>query len=80
MIRDRGTVVLKQEGDKRQAMIECRPEVGISDIKFGYNTKSEGCATSMLDITELYAIMEEERLVAQRIRRIMAKNIGKDND
>jgi len=32
-----------------------------------------GCTTSG-------EIMEEERLVAQRIRKIMTKNIGKDND
>ncbi len=34
-------------------------KVGISDMDFGYTTKSEGYPTSMSDITELYAIFHK---------------------
>ena len=37
-----------------------------SDMDFGYNTKMEGYANLSSDITELYAIVEEERLVVRK--------------
>ena len=39
---------------------------GISEVNFGYHPKMSGYTTLMSDIPELYAIMEEERLMTQR--------------
>ena len=55
---------LKVSGKKRGEKFQLKG--GRSEVNFGYHPEMGGYTTLMSDIPELYAIMEEERLMTQR--------------